>query len=370
MVGPDAMAMREDWMPAIPLPFVVALLLAILFVRVVLQDRTLIRPATVFIGACILLVVMVGLRWTIDARWVRFLQPVMAGLLPPIAWLCFARLQQPPARRSWPHLLVPVAILVLSALWQRWQAPIDLMLALLYFGYGAALVRNGQAGPDRFDSVRLSDAAGAGRAVSSVGALLICSGIVDLLIAVDSGSDQGSHAGTIVAVGNLLILPFIAYAIAVIGRSVPEDETRDRSGTSQPDDPEHAPGEAASPAATEEDADIMAMVETAMRQKKLYRDPDLTLNRLARRLGIPSRSISIAINRTLGRNVPQLVNEYRVREAMRLLDETDLPVTAAMFECGFQTKSNFNREFARVAGTTPSGYRRSGGAPAGADSTA
>ena len=102
------------------------------------------------------------------------------------------------------------------------------------------------------------------------------------------------------------------------------------------------------------------MVDTVMRSTKLYRDPDLTLNRLSRRLGIPSRRISIAINRTLGRNVPQVVNEYRVGEAVRLLIETDLSITTVMFECGFQTKSNFNREFTRVTGTTPSDYRRSG----------
>lgn len=353
-------------MPAIPLPFVVALLLTILFIRVflqdrTLQDRTLLGPVNVFIGACILLVVTVGLRWTIDARWVRFLQPVMAALLPPVAWLCFAKLRQPPALRSWPHFLAPGAILILSALWQRWQAPIDLMLAALYFGYGAALVRKGYAGPDHFESVRLSDANGACRAVSTVGGLLLCSGLIDLLIVVDFASNQGSHATAIVAAGNVLILPVIAYAIAVIGRSVPDNDSRNPSGPTQAEDPRHFPGEAAFPSATEEDAGIMEMVDTLMRQKKIYRDPDLTLNRLSRRLGIPSRSISTAINRTLGRNVPQLVNEYRVREAMRLLEETDLPITAAMFECGFQTKSNFNREFARVTGTTPSDYRRSGG---------
>ncbi|KFC62383.1 putative transcriptional regulatory protein, AraC family [Bosea sp. LC85] len=356
-------------MPAIPLPFVVALLLTILFIRVFLQDRTLrdrtlqdktlLGPVNVFIGACILLVVTVGLRWTIDAPWVRFLQPVMAALLPPVAWLCFATLRQPPALRSWPHFLAPVAILVLSALWQRWQAPIDLMLAALYFGYGAALVRKGSAGPDHFESVRLSDANGACRAVSTVGLLLLCSGLIDLLIVVDFASHQGSHASAIVAAGNVLILPVIAYAIAVIGRSVPDNDTP--SGTPQAEDPGHDPGEAAFPSATEEDAGIMEMVDTVMRQKKIYRDPDLTLNRLSRRLGLPSRSISSAINRRHGRNVPQFVNEYRVREAMRLLGETDLPITAVMFECGFQTKSNFNREFARVTGTTPSDYRRSGG---------
>lgn len=43
---------------------------------------------------------------------------------------------------------------------------------------------------------------------------------------------------------------------------------------------------------------------------------------------------------------------------MRLLNETDLSITAAMMESGFQTKSNFNREFLRVAGMTPREYRQ------------
>jgi AraC-like DNA-binding protein len=44
-----------------------------------------------------------------------------------------------------------------------------------------------------------------------------------------------------------------------------------------------------------------------------------------------------------------------------LLAFTDEPVTQVMFEAGFQTKSNFNREFLRVTGMSPSDYRRSGG---------
>ena len=50
-----------------------------------------------------------------------------------------------------------------------------------------------------------------------------------------------------------------------------------------------------------------------------HRRRDGTLDRLARRLAIPSRQISAAINRTYGRNISQVVNEYRIRDAMRLL---------------------------------------------------
>ena len=95
-----------------------------------------------------------------------------------------------------------------------------------------------------------------------------------------------------------------------------------------------------------------------MRERHLFRDPDLTLSRIARRAGIPARQISGAVNRLERRNVSQLVNGYRIEAAKRLLAQTDMPVTAVMFEAGFQTKSNFNREFLRVTGSSPSEFRR------------
>jgi AraC-like DNA-binding protein len=335
-------------MPAIPLPFVISLLLLILLVRMIAQDGGAFRPATIFTGACIVLVTTVGLRWTVDLQFVKFLQPVIAALLPPLAWICFSDLQRPSAIRRWPHFLPAGLILFLSAIWNVWQAPIDLILALLFFGYGVSLLRRAHEGVDSFEAARLTDAAGARRAVLSVGALLLCSGIVDLLIAADFDFYQGVHAVSIVSLANMLTLPFVAYAIMIIGRSVPGDQEQDAVAQ-----------QAEKTRPTADDRRIMEAIETIMRDKQLFRDPDLTLNRLSRRLGIPSRQISGAINRTLGRNVSQAVNEYRVREAQRLLQETDLPVTSVMFECGFQTKSNFNREFARVTGTSPSGYRRS-----------
>uniref|UniRef100_UPI002897E263 helix-turn-helix domain-containing protein n=1 Tax=Rhizobium rhizoryzae TaxID=451876 RepID=UPI002897E263 len=67
------------------------------------------------------------------------------------------------------------------------------------------------------------------------------------------------------------------------------------------------------------------------------------------------------VNRTLGQNISQVVNGYRIGEAQHLLSETDRSITAIMFDSGFYTKSNFNREFTRITGMTPSDYRRSAG---------
>ena len=56
-------------------------------------------------------------------------------------------------------------------------------------------------------------------------------------------------------------------------------------------------------------------------------------------------------------NVPQYVNTFRIRDACRMLEETDVPITGIVFEVGFTTKSNFNREFQRVTGLSPSAWR-------------
>ena len=340
-------------MPAIPLPFVIALLLAVLLLRLALLREPALRPAIGFVAACTILAVAVGARWTFDWRFVRFLQPVLASAVPPIAWLCFAAGRKGQGAARWLHFLPVALILILSALWPVWRSPVDLLLALLYLGYGAALLRLARAGPDGFEAARLSDAAGVQKATLAAGALLVSSAVVDLLIAVDFDLYRGIHAETIVTLGNLFVLPVLAYAVAVVGRSMPADSTGEIAAT------ETLATESARPdVSAEADARVLETVGRLMRERQLFRDPDLTLNRIARRAGIPARQISGAVNRLERQTVSQLVNSYRIEAAKRLLAETDMPVTTVMFEAGFQTKSNFNREFLRLTGRSPSDFRR------------
>ncbi len=337
-------------MISVPLPFVIALLLAFLLCLIVARQESGRQPVAVFLCACIALTVVVGLRWTFDAKIFRFLQPVIAALLPPAAWLCFSGLRRAARAPVWPHFLPAGAVLALSALWPWLHPPIDAVLAVLFFGYGALLLKRGLAGPDSLGGARLSEAPQASRAAALAGALLLSSGFVDLAIALDFGFGDGSHVTRIVSVGNMLLLPLIAWAAAVMGRSAPQTEAAPHVIAVDRKAGQDAPGP--------DDDHVLAEVERLMAGSRLYRDPDLTLDRLSRRLGIPARQISGAINRKLGRNVSQAINEWRIREAMDLLAQTDRPVTTIMFDCGFQTKSNFNREFQRIGGTTPSGWRR------------
>jgi len=132
-------------MPAIPLPFVIALLLVILLVRLIHrdQDGPNDRASMIFIGACVVMVIVVGLRWSFDLPAIRFIQPIVAATLPPIAWICFAGLARTDARmpkRLWLHAIPAGVVAILSTGWSAWRPPIDLILAGQFFGYGLALL--------------------------------------------------------------------------------------------------------------------------------------------------------------------------------------------------------------------------------------
>jgi AraC-like DNA-binding protein len=330
-------------MPAIPLPFIIALMLAILLLRLASQRDKALRPAMLFIAVCTALVTLVGLRWSLDLPYIRLLQPVFASLLPPTAWLAFAGLRGNKTAALWLHGIPTAVCALLAATTSHWHPPFDLLLALQYFGYGAALFWLWLGGADSMGAARLSDVMMARHATLIGAAVLIFSALADLIIAADFDFNQGSHAPAIVGVVSLIMLPLICYAVIIVGNTVTAPEVQ------IPLSPK---------VSLVEDAEVLAAIDRLMRDKKLFLDPDLTLNRIARRAAIPARQISGAINRHYGRNVSQVINEYRVNDAKRLLTTTDMPITSLMFEVGFQTKSNFNREFSRVTGTSPSDYRR------------
>lgn len=62
--------------------------------------------------------------------------------------------------------------------------------------------------------------------------------------------------------------------------------------------------------------------------------------------------------RAIGSTPVSYLNEYRIKQARRLLEETDLPVMEVCLECGFNNLGNFLREFRRHTGTTPLQYRK------------
>ena len=261
------------------------------------------------------------------------------------------------SRWSWLHVIPVLVVFVASLTWRIWHIPVDFLIALQFAGYGIALMVLASRGEERFAQARLGDVGSVRGIVAVVGGALIFSALVDGLIALDFRITQGTHAAAIVSYGQLIVLVVLVILMMRLERLSPQiAQSADTVPVPEPAVSIKQDDRQADHDVAEDDA-ILAAIDDAMCGQHLYRDPDLTLDRLARRVVIPARQISGAINRRFGRNVSQVVNEYRIAEAQSLLHKTEKPVTEIMFECGFQTKSNFHREFLRVTGMGPRAYR-------------
>lgn len=87
----------------------------------------------------------------------------------------------------------------------------------------------------------------------------------------------------------------------------------------------------------------------------------ITLSLAAKKLQVPARQLSNAINQHYGTSYSVYMNDQRIAEAQRLLlADPSMNIIDIMQASGFSSKSNFNKEFLRVTGTSPSGYRASG----------
>ncbi len=329
-------------MPSISLPFLVTVFLAFVLFRMV-QDGGRQRWFVLFVGACATQSVLVGLRWSANPAWVHIVQPVFAACLPALAWAAFQSLRQ--QRPSVLHGLWPFLVIVCY-----WLLPaiVDALLIAEFLLYGLCILRL-QFPDGTLTRVRIGDEWTVFQAQRGIAALLILSAAVDALVSFAlTRGDNALAASAIAALMSVMLVGAAGTVLSRASRAVPQE--------AEPPVPD---GPAGAPAETGEEQAVLAVVIPLLEQG-LYKDYDLTLQRLARRSLVPARKISAAVNRLQGCSVTDLVNGYRVREAKRLLRETDLPVTQVMLEAGFQTKSNFNRAFRAAAGLSPTEYRHSG----------
>ena len=111
-----------------------------------------------------------------------------------------------------------------------------------------------------------------------------------------------------------------------------------------------------------EDTRLVERIEALFQAARPYSDPDFSVAELASRLDVPPRRVSQLINQRYGMNVSAWLNTRRVEDAAgRLRAQPDAAIKVVMYETGFRSKSNFNREFQRRFGASPSVYRRETG---------
>lgn len=91
--------------------------------------------------------------------------------------------------------------------------------------------------------------------------------------------------------------------------------------------------------------------------KENYQDK-IYIADLAGQVNLNEQYFCRLFKKAIGSSPIEYLNEYRIKQAKRLLEETDLPVMEVCLECGYNNLGNFLREFRKYTETTPLQYRK------------
>jgi len=90
-----------------------------------------------------------------------------------------------------------------------------------------------------------------------------------------------------------------------------------------------------------------------------FQDSTLNLEIVSLNTGMSQRNISDAISEQFDCNFKTYINQIRIKEAQRLLKESNLNCSEIAYSVGFSSPNNFNRVFKNLTGKNPSEYLQS-----------
>ncbi|MEM9679036.1 MAG: AraC family transcriptional regulator, partial [Bacteroidota bacterium] len=98
---------------------------------------------------------------------------------------------------------------------------------------------------------------------------------------------------------------------------------------------------------------------TLLEEDKIYKNPHLTLSDVAQRLNTNTKIISSAVNNGFEMNFNDFINHYRIEAIKEKLNKGEYHTTTLLgiaLECGFNSKSTFNRAFKKSMALSPKDY--------------
>ncbi len=136
-------------------------------------------------------------------------------------------------------------------------------------------------------------------------------------------------------------------------------ETRAHAPAKMPDTSAHAPAKTS--AIDPRERIFLDRLEAAMREDRVYLEPELSVGGLGRRLGLPEHQLRALINNVLGyRNFSSFLARARIDHAKAALSDPALarrPVLSIALDSGFASLATFNRAFKSLEGQTPTEFR-------------
>jgi AraC-like DNA-binding protein len=107
--------------------------------------------------------------------------------------------------------------------------------------------------------------------------------------------------------------------------------------------------------------ELLLQLQKTMDEKKLYRQNDLRLEKLASEMNVSRHHLSQLLNEQAGMNFFEYINHLRIHEAKQLLGQTskkELNIIDVAYTVGFNNKVSFNTTFKKITGKTPTEFRK------------
>jgi len=192
--------------------------------------------------------------------------------------------------------------------------------------------------------------------LSTAGLMLVFIGF--LLITVDSSSPR-SHASFYVprlmmygmmAIGVLVILDHKLRSLIYPDGSTDSDK-KDSASLAEPKS--YAKSGLPEQALAVYEERLKMLVES----ERLFLDPSLNLDRLSESTKIPKHHLSQIFSLRMGKSFADYINQLRIQYACKELEQAkDISIEQLGYECGFNSKVSFYRNFKFHTGLTPSQY--------------
>lgn len=182
------------------------------------------------------------------------------------------------------------------------------------------------------------------RMVGAVGAFVVLTNVVEIAVFNDFGPERWR---SLLQIGILMLT--LALCATMFGIRQPDLLGAPKRGlTPQPAD-------------VADDDPAVARLLAYMDAELPHRDEELTIAKLAQKLGEQEYRLRRLINGTLGhRNFAQFLNRYRLAEVKAALSDPsqrEVPILTIALDAGFGSLGPFNRAFREAEGMTPSEYR-------------
>jgi AraC-like DNA-binding protein len=106
-------------------------------------------------------------------------------------------------------------------------------------------------------------------------------------------------------------------------------------------------------------SELLKRLELLMTKDKVFLNPDLNLELLSKYLEISEKHCSHILSKGVGMNFNQYVNNFRIatfKERIKEGQNKTFTLTSIAYDCGFNSKSTFNRVFKSTCGVTPSEF--------------